>query len=1401
MKRLTIVATWMVLAALCVPVLAWAASPFVTLDGSVPAGWDVKWGTSKDPRFRHLVVKLNEKVDGIDSVVGNVGAIHDQGVQWKTRDAFVEAFDPSAEAARDAQLMASPPTSEPPATLTKLEGAVINDTVKIGGVEFWHIAYPASGYYVDYIKAPGASQASAQWVKVEETWQEFYYAPLPDGTAVQLMISATTDAKHLDRLPSLKAEAQQILGQMRFDFTGNGVTAGNGPEQPAAPATLPWRSVSGGIAAVAAAAIALVGAASSSASKGSKPDPRKPIGYVLQLSARELAVASKRSASFEATAWRVMGSGALEPATDVTVSLSPPFGIDAQPASGAGSVKSLVWQIGEPAVGAPLRVSAVGGAGGTSADVVLQTEAATCLRVTLLPAGRGPLMPDGKDSLLVSASVQLAPRAAADPTIDAEAVRRSISFVAPNQSDWLNVGTERDEPGGKSLPVSASNPDTRQTPNPPASVSLTVTALVGTEQLSQSVNIPVAQPPVLDARPDVLQFSAGSKQAANVAVSVEPPGESEWEFRCERRECDRALVETDVRRLSPSSATLTVTEAVGDQPPSDRPSETVELWVVAESSTAEPLRRRVQVTIAREGVYIDGLGRDADGTFHIAADGSGEPTDIDVRVFVRDEAGRIGFDPRLSQSLTVEAEHDGNGPGPIAYAEVVREPAGIRPSNSPSAIHRFHTDKVLPTEGKPVAARYLFRVDRRDEPQFSATVPVSLIGVNMAPYSPAWDVEYERCKQIIERYVPTADQGRLLTMLAERGHTMGAEGLFELRKKIWSFAETRMRQEINAQLDKAWEYQQIEDFLDWVSWCGDIAIGVASGSLVGTSASIAVGALKPVLVSAMTAWVNGRGIDEWAAEQVGIVLGAVEGAATDIDLLKKLTGGKAALAWSAYLSYYFVKELINDPNRSVVEAMKNVARMVRDEALISFLRGHAGTSIHGKPHPDAEPGVTKPRPDGAPEQPKVRPEVDPKPRTPRPDTPTPPRPDAPPLPVVPHPDAPDAPAPKPHDAPPADAPETHDAPPTEPEPKPEPPVEKPPADAPSSDRPPADKPAEPPVKPDGADKPPADKPPADKPPVGPPVSMPPPSQPMTGRQAAALVRASMHSEGGVNKVDRVTVERIMTDPDAAREMRKTDPEAYKAYDNTRQEMRAEHDKKLADYAGALPGLTDKNVRVETVGTEGGIDRDFRVLVEVPDPREPGKSMWLEVPKERWQDQSNRIFADQTGGPKDVEGARKWAADHQQLGTDKFHGEASIDMSDQAWRVNPETGQREAVRVPSRLSEVEAGKGKLLDPEGLGKTYQTKVAESSQAGKLDGYTQAKKAFDTLEAVRDGYSSQDFKVGELDPKLKSSMSIVRQVAEGKLTPAQGDSLLKGGGMGDLSTVMEKVSSQFASLKWAK
>jgi hypothetical protein len=143
------------------------------------------------------------------------------------------------------------------------------------------------------------------------------------------------------------------------------------------------------------------------------------------------------------------------------------------------------------------------------------------------------------------------------------------------------------------------------------------------------------------------------------------------------------------------------------------------------------------------------------------------------------------------------------------------------------------------------------------------------------------------------------------------------------------------------------------------------------------------------------------------------------------------------------------------------------------------------------------------------------------------------------------------------------------------------------------------------------------------------------------------------------------------------------------------------------------------------------------------------------------------------------------------------------MSDQATIWNESTGQWEKTQITSNLEMVEQGHSTLLDPEGLGHTYTTKVMESYAPGNhLDAYRQASKSVHTLDACRDGYLAQDYTVTDLPPRVNDGMAIIRQVDAGDISPDVADARLAALGYDKgLPDFMESVSGQFASLKLSR
>jgi hypothetical protein len=1338
--RLRRLAAWITLlaiaATLLLPVAAFAESLLVS-DYKVPNeaaagddhsdGWYVidesPVANYSEPMFHARSLRGADGFNGLDwSAVGEVDArVIGRGYRSDERYTPFTSFEDFA--ARSSQILPSEDylfrayddpslriwTGAQRTTLGGLDGYVNRSTVRL-----------------EYEDGVGDAEYGDSWV---------YWVPAgsDSGILVTAYSAVTwsedpgrTSGEHYGyQLDPMTAEVESVLASLKFhplDGTSAGAaTPDTGDGDPS-----PWRTVTGGIAAVAAAAIALAGAAASARTKSGaeEPAPDQPVGYVLQLSTGRLTVSESHSAAFSAQAHQVLANGSFRPASDAAIVLHLPSGVSVQPQTAYGTLSTVAWQTGDVATGSAIRVEATSALGSTSASIPVEVAGISRIVTRTEPAGV-PLRTQGEDSLTLVAAVELL---GADLSADAATVRASIEFA--EDSEWLEISLPVDYEDGRAVTVVASQPDPTSVVQPPESASVRVSAQIGERVLSELITIPLARLPEIDARPDSVTLAADSGVSAEVSVWIENAGNTTWSFETEWREGARLLATPDIVSTGPTTATLTITESAGDRIDPSRPQNASTLVVIASAESFEPIRREVQVIVTQEGLFVDRANIDpSTGAFALRADGSATPVDIDLRVFVRDEAtGEIAPDISLAQTAVLEP---GGGEGTAGHAGLRAgllgvTPAGVRPANVPSATFRVAIERELPTGPEPLSATLRASVPGRDETRFAALVPVRLLGVNTEPFSDAWQIELDGCRNVIGTFVPAEHRERLFALVNERSLTMGAEGLFQMRKTLWSFAHDQLMLEKHEHLDAAWWNEQIEGTLDWISWCGDIALGVASGAYLGVVGSVAIGMLKPLLVSAMETWQRGGSLEDWLAAQAGMLTGVAEGALTDPDFLTKLSGDKKAIGWALFIAYYFAKELYNDPQLSVTNAMKNVGRQLRDEGLIRFLQkiaGMKGGAVGDAVKPKAGADGAKPAGPDTAAKPKASPDAT-----------------------------------------------------------------KPAADA-------------PPKKPDGPDKTAPEKPApdADKPAAKP--KKPPKGSPADRAASMATDLAAKTADGG--KVDRATVERILRDPDAMRELKKTRPDLWKKMHETRAEIYEGHDRKLEQWvAENVPEAEGRKIEVESFGTPDGVDRDYRVGYVTTDPV-TGQRSFIELKKEKWAAESHRIFAQETGGPTDPKGAAKWAKDHQQLATDQYHGEASVDMADQRMVRNEKTGKWEKSQVTPNVDLVKAGKATLLDPDGLGKTYETKVAESYHEGNvLDAYKQADKAVHSLEGVGDGYAKQGYGVKDPPPKIKAGMDAIKDVQSGKLTPEAAEARLKdldySGGLPDF---MEKVSGQFASFKWAR
>lgn len=1202
-----------------------------------------------------------------------------------------------------------------------------------------------------------------------------------------------------------------------------------------------WGTVVGGLAAVAAAAAAMAAAlasggaaagAAAGASSGSSEqiDPEQVVGHLLQLSSKRLELTPSAPAALEVSVWRVKANGSYEAAPDCEIVLDVPRGFAASVARGMGSLRTTVSQppggvgSGQPV---PMAVYANAAGSGTSDFVELVGEAETTIVWRLEPADKR-LVPNGRDAATLIADVQLAPSAAADPAVDLEAVRTSMRFTA--QGDW----GETSEPvvwtdGGRAVNVIARSPQPDKQLATPAEVPVLITATVIDDEIAITAVVPCEALPELEVTPDELRFAQECGRTFEFEAEVLNAAGVQWQFDAVWDEGEVPLGELHFEPAAGDKTLVTLAESPPAKTDFRKPVTVSRFSVTATAEGFDDLKRTVTVSSIREGLFADTLSMSVDRTFHIAADGSGKPTDIGFQVFVQDpNTGLIEPDAGLARNLVIEPNEEANTPARNAWDFAKFEPAFTEMRDTgrgPTAVWRFVTAEKIPgkTDRLPIAA--WVSIPGRDRDVWGYDLRLTLDTPPSAPGSKAWQEEYDRARKIIEEFTPWRYRKDLMDILERRGKTLGAEGLYELRRRIWFVSADLILAEgaEGYKAEEAWA-NRIYVVLDWAQWAGDIAFGVVVSFYLGPHAAFGAQIVKPTIISAIIAYREGQTPEQWLHDQLRGFVAICEGKIVDPDNFAKLPGSSKAKGWAIFIAYHFFKEYFYN-GKTFYEAMKSVTLNVSEELLAGWLNQKvretgvpAGATkpedatirtVEGTKPADSGRPVDATRPvDGAKPVDGVRPVDATKPT----DTTAAPGHQRP----V---DAADPARVVPDAAKPADA---DSARPTEP-------VK--PADESGTDKiddwdaearkwlgqdpaKPADETGADTTKPadaDGADADTRKKPPEqDK---QPPAKPEPPKLSDAARQVA---ENSYTGPDGLRYVDPQTALEIMRDPTRVRELKNAPPEIQRAFENTRRAIYQQHDSKVVDAVRRLPGMYGQRVKVLEFRTPGkggsdlNTDRDFRVCYEGIDPVS-GQKVWIEVPRSQWEGASAQAFSEATGGPRaadpanptrsELEAMRHWAESHQQLATDKGHMEASLDFTDQGWVQNPADGSMVKTQVTPNIELVKRGQSTLKDPDGLGRMFEAKVADAVDKGHpAEGFAQARKGVEQLEGVRAGYDRQGYDVGDLPPKMQETMKAVADAGKNSTDPAaveRAQKALADGGYSSLGDFMSKLSGQFSSL----
>lgn len=458
-------------------------------------------------------------------------------------------------------------------------------------------------------------------------------------------------------------------------------------------------------------------------------------------------------------------------------------------------------------------------------------------------------------------------------------------------------------------------------------------------------------------------IAENSSDHPRIKAWVSAVDEGEWEFSVHPvADLESAVADAKCKKITGRECHIkikadNVEEGAGQ-------SVTSELQVYASNKlTGTNAAASISVTAAKEGLILV-----SQTPIRIAADGESE-TEIEIAA-VRAIHGKFTTDFDLlseiffSTELTTTSKTSANAFStakleflPKSYLEADeacwRNIKGFSEGGLSSFSYRVKTSRFLPGQGESFNATAHLG-DRSGKHKLA--IPLMLDVDLMQTASRAWEKELQRCRMMVSK-LPEKHQAKMSAMLEKRSMFLGAQGLFELRRRIWTMGQTLWEAEGLSGYESVEQWAgYIEDTLNFSQWTGRMATDflLANKLKMGVFAAMAAGELYDLLLSGIKAYQDDKSFDAWIEEsfwreikEMVVDMGAM---ALEPDrFVAKFSNNKKviAIAWSVQFVYHFTANL-SVHKLSVIDAAKKAAMTVATAAALKFLAKKAASMAKKK---------------------------------------------------------------------------------------------------------------------------------------------------------------------------------------------------------------------------------------------------------------------------------------------------------------------------------------------------------------------------------------------------------------------------------------------------------------------
>ncbi len=820
-------------------------------------------------------------------------------------------------------------------------------------IDFYKAKYP-DGYPNDMVETTINGNRAVYFINQDDdesmgtTTRSYKYFIFLNGDNG---IYITGGVKHIkEKSPLSLAQYEQLMVQhineLRFeasDLPAPPTTEGS-DVPPANESDVPWTIIIGAISGAAVLAIIrkLLKKKDVTPNPNAKEEPKdKEVAhYILQLNKDSIQLKLNEPSLLDIQVWKISTEG--RSVIDAVIDIQNPekhLKIQSQYAGG----RLLVNLTLEKAPAYPvfkLLVLATAEGKGIQKTVEIKVSDKNEIVLETLPNNKRALRPDTKQAITCYAKV-----------IDTEGKvlpeeTKKLKFK-PN-SDWIDLSVPVMDMNRIAINIEASNPNQV---SPASSIPKQVSISVIMDDVMKKEDVLQTDLIIglLDCRLET-DISSCTFPVSNQQTEIKFKAfidncnaEEPWIFEGQYRKHDKpdaALSQINIIRKSGQEVVITLTGPLLKPGPNET-SLSKTLVISAHQGNEKPLERHLLVMVTQVGLFIKN-GVDASNQVAYTADGPFEK-DIEFVLYKYDQkTNEIFVDKEGLKHLDIKMKNEEQDI--VNFASVLKVSCVFDDlvGNTPYGRFKLQSTEQVPGFGDVFTLDYAVQApctpDENPE-QFQQEFQLKVRTYGIGSEFPDWVEAYNRCKIVIHEYVPPGDaRNKLADLLESRKFTLGAEGLNELRKRLWKVAYNL----ILAEGDKGYQSQErwanaITITLEWTEWAGDLAFNALAAYYLKGIGAVGASLVKGAMIEALNFYIyENQPVDVFIDRQyekiIPFLVNVSKGRLVSVENIELVVKNNKPLAMAIFVSCEFLYNLYQ--TKSVVEAAKLTGMQIVDEIII-----------------------------------------------------------------------------------------------------------------------------------------------------------------------------------------------------------------------------------------------------------------------------------------------------------------------------------------------------------------------------------------------------------------------------------------------------------------------------------